>query len=147
MDSPSKPNGRVFAHPALPEELYVAQHGRCFYCDKIMAPRPHCHSKDTRAKLDVKNTKRISEGRDPDRVGGWTQDHFRPKVLCFTLNNNCVLACNRCNGKKGTRPPTTEEYGRAILIYARAGCMFAPRQRRSGTQWNKMQPFNNYLKY
>lgn len=69
--------------------LYLAQEGRCFYCDRPMNPEPATGSRAT--------------GR------GWTKDHFYPKSAGNGLVRNVVMACLRCNGIKGSINPTAEQ--------------------------------------
>ena len=51
--------------------LYKLQERKCFYCDKKF------------------------------KLNQLTIDHFYPKTYGNTLLNNKVLACKKCNGKKG----------------------------------------------
>ena len=67
--------------------LYIAQEGRCFYCNSELSPR--------------------SWGKR--NKSGWTRDHFRPKRYGAALLGNVVLCCFGCNLEKSDRMPTQEE--------------------------------------
>lgn len=79
--------------------LYLAQAGRCFYCNRTLPPR----ARDPHVKVNR---------------GGWTVDHFYPKADGGGLVRNVVFACNDCNNKKGRRQPTVDEAARfrALLV-------------------------------
>lgn len=78
--------------------LYLAQQGRCFYCDKIMAP--------------------MKSNKD---VQGWNRDHFVPlkitKKWSIELKFNFVLAHPKCNRKKADRFPTQLEVLKFKKLY------------------------------
>ena len=70
------------------EDLFLMQHGNCFYCETPMDSRAY--------KVNKK---------------GYTIDHFIPKKLKLGayLKYNHVLAHSRCNSKKGHELPTDEQ--------------------------------------
>lgn len=82
----------------MSHELYLAQRGRCFYCEKIMAP------------LKTNNNSQ-----------GWTRDHFVPLKLTrkwrVELKFNFVLAHPKCNKNKGSRFPTQQEVLKFKKLY------------------------------
>ena len=114
-------------HPMC-ETLYLAQRGRCFYCDAAMSPRPSDHTRDGKEVLRKLNQRRKKAGKLTKRVGGWTVDHVFPRAIAYATTNNVVLSCGQCNCNKGSSMPTADEIGRAILMYASAGYAFAPRR-------------------
>jgi len=85
--------------------IYSAQNCKCFYCGKFMQYMSF--------RPDM-----------PSRSNGFTIDHLFPRSLGFGLYGNAVLACRRCNEKKGDRPPTPVEIVRAWEIYNRIGLEF-----------------------
>lgn len=50
-----------------------------------------------------------------------TRDHLFPRALGRDLALNKVMACRKCNCKKGCRLPTQEELDRARALYAGLG--------------------------
>ena len=70
--------------------LYMVQKGLCFYCGRPIQPR----HKSRREKI------------------GWTKDHFYPRSAGNVIIGNCVMACQACNLKKGSREPTDDEIRR-----------------------------------
>lgn len=79
--------------------LYIAQQGKCFYCNQIMAP------------ISVRT----------ERKAGWTADHFIPKAYLrprkLVLKFNKVLAHAICNERKGDRFPTQLEILKFKKLY------------------------------
>lgn len=73
-------------------EIFIAQHGRCFYCTKPMAI-----------------------GRN--NLASYTEDHFYPKSKGNTKNGNVVLAHALCNLQKSDRDPTPEEVVKFLELY------------------------------
>jgi 5-methylcytosine-specific restriction endonuclease McrA len=69
------------------EALLKAQGHLCFYCNHHMP------------------------------LDGITKDHMFPKCHGFHLRGNMVLAHKRCNGKKGSRYPTTAELLKWVALY------------------------------
>lgn len=67
-------------------ELFLAQKGKCFFCDKELDSI--CHPKSKR---------------------GYTVDHLYPKSKGGSLLRNKVFSCIDCNKNKGNRTPTKEE--------------------------------------
>lgn len=74
--------------------LYLAQEGRCFYCDTDIVPRQQ------------------GAGQRKPKARDWTRDHLLPKRDGFDANDNTVLACSSCNSRKGHRAPTAAEIER-----------------------------------
>ena len=60
----------------------------------------------------------------PERFDGYTIDHLFPRSLGFTLSGNAVLACRKCNERKGDRPPTPEEIVKAWSLYNQVNIQF-----------------------
>lgn len=78
--------------------LYSYQKCKCFYCGRFMrymSFHPH----------------------DEQRREGYTIDHLFPRSLGFSTAGNSVLACRKCNEKKGDRQPTNVEIVRAWELY------------------------------
>ena len=72
----------------LNKELYKLQNVCCFYCEEKMDKNPY----------SIYNR------------FGWTKDHFFSKKSGRTLGKtNKVLAHQKCNARKGQRPPTGKE--------------------------------------
>lgn len=91
-------------HPISYRLLFLAQNGRCFYCDGEMQPKSfvepnHIHLRACRR--------------------GWTIDHLYPKCETHSGVNNIVFAHHGCNTKKGRRQPTPEEVARyeTLVVY------------------------------
>ncbi len=72
-------------------ELLSAQDGACFYCSKRLT------------------------------VNSATRDHLWPKTYGYKLGGNVVLACEKCNRKKGKRLPSIAECQRARRLYQKMG--------------------------
>lgn len=85
--------------------LYSNQKCKCFYCGKYMKFYSYIPTK-------------------PERFDGYTIDHLFPRSLGFTLSGNAVLACRKCNERKGDRPPTPEEIVKAWSLYNQANIQF-----------------------
>lgn len=81
--------------------LYSHQGCRCFYCNKYIAYAAH-------TKKD----------------NGHSIDHLFPRSRGFGRGGNSVLACRKCNEKKGDRWPTVKEICKAWELYARMGRPF-----------------------
>lgn len=64
-------------------ELFLAQQGKCFYCNKPMDSQSY-----------------------PSNKNGFTKDHFMPKSKGNSLNRNKVLAHFKCNQEKKNKSPT-----------------------------------------
>ena len=58
------------------------------------------------------------------RRKGYTIDHLFPRSKGYGKGGNSVLACRRCNEKKGDRYPTLAEIVQAWELYARMGREF-----------------------
>jgi 5-methylcytosine-specific restriction endonuclease McrA len=71
--------------------LLGAQGGVCFYCSKRLSPEKA------------------------------TRDHLWPKAYGSKLDGNKVIACAKCNTKKGARLPTASECHKARRIYRHLG--------------------------
>jgi hypothetical protein len=82
--------------------LFNAQEGRCFHCGKPMLR---------------------GDAQKLDRGLWWSREHIYPKGSRPPggLSYNWVLAHPRCNGARGSRPPTDEEIARAIELHAAIG--------------------------
>lgn len=88
-------------------ELYLAQEGRCFYCDCLIDP-----------VQDPRPRKPLTDNKLP----GWTKDHVIPKLENGENGNvNIVLACWDCNQEKGARLPTMEELRRFHWLRRKMG--------------------------
>ena len=85
--------------------LYSFQNCKCFYCNKFMRFMSYNHNK-------------------PSTIEGYTIDHLFPRSLGFGLAGNAVLACRKCNEKKGDRPPTPMEIVRAWELYQKINVKF-----------------------
>lgn len=79
--------------------LLCVQDGRCFYCS-------------------VEFDGPVGKGRW--RPKAWTREHVYPKRGGYTLENNCVLSCAKCNRNKGAREPGKNEVSRAYVIMQKA---------------------------
>ena len=77
-------------------ELFNAQNGCCFYCERKLRFQSH--------KKDV-----------PD---GFTKDHFLPFSEGYTLTNNVVLACALCNRSKSDKAPCADHIHKFLNLYA-----------------------------
>ena len=75
--------------------LYAHQNCRCFYCNRYMEYQFY--------------TDKVKRG--------FTQDHLFPKSKGYNKFGNTVLACRRCNEKKGDRIPTVTEIAKAWELY------------------------------
>jgi 5-methylcytosine-specific restriction endonuclease McrA len=84
-------NRLVFGVTASKAEMLRVQRGRCFYCD---------------GEITTKSA---------------TRDHLFPRASGRQLNLNKVLACRKCNCRKGCRQPTDDEVNRARDLYALMG--------------------------
>ena len=93
-----------FRHSTIPV-IYSTQNCKCFYCNKFLQFKKY-------------------HPRIEDKQDGYTIDHLFPRSLGFTLYGNAVIACRRCNEKKGDRPPTPEEIARAWNIYQKSDLTF-----------------------
>lgn len=100
--------------------LFAAQQGRCFFCD--------CEMQNRKAKDDkTENRRRQQEAANGVvYIRPWTVEHLFPKKYGYIVRNNVVLACKPCNSAKGDRFPTESEMGRAMLLYAVIGSVWAP---------------------
>lgn len=77
------------------EDLYAVQDGKCFYCCKHIS---------------------LGKFHHKTRRNGYTDDHFFPRcALERHMFSNIVLACERCNNKKGDRMPSNK----ALLKFER----------------------------
>lgn len=79
---------------ALVAILCALQGGNCFYCGCRFTGEP-------RSKLKYRQDTQ------------WSRDHVIPLSKGGKL---FVLACLKCNGKKGCRMPTAEEMRRAVVL-------------------------------
>lgn len=50
-----------------------------------------------------------------------TRDHLIPRKLGRSLALNKVMACEKCNTKKGSRLPTSDEVSKARALYRQFG--------------------------
>ncbi len=77
-------------------DLFIAQKGRCFYCEMPMAQE------------------RYGSGKKK----GYTVDHFIPKILKMGkhLKYNHVLAHRSCNGRKGHELPTDNQISKFHML-------------------------------
>lgn len=75
--------------------VYLAQDGKCFYCDCRMF---------------------LKQGHPQSR----TRDHFFPKAKHKGRGANTVFACFSCNTRKADREPTLTEYARYYRLRERA---------------------------
>jgi 5-methylcytosine-specific restriction endonuclease McrA len=72
---------------ALQQQAFIRENGRCFYCEKEV------FSRQGRSRYAV------------DRHDDATIDHIVPQSEGGQNDlGNIVLACRRCNGKRGTSP-------------------------------------------
>lgn len=84
-------------------ELWQAQDGKCFYCEREMRPMRGAqqHGRSIRS--------------------GWSEDHFVPKHAGGSgKETNIVLSHLSCNNRKGGRLPTAEEAEKFRRIFGRA---------------------------
>lgn len=86
-----KANRLLFAARIPEAQLFRAQGRKCFYCGCQL----------TRASA--------------------TRDHLIPRALGRDLALNKVMACRKCNCRKGHRLPTQDELSRARALYASLG--------------------------
>lgn len=86
---------KVKGNVAPASVLYSYQKCRCFYCNRFM---PYMTFNMTRG-------------------AGYTIDHLFPRSKGHTKLGNSVLACRRCNEKKGDRFPTVLEIVKAWELY------------------------------
>lgn len=77
------------------QAMLLAQDFECFYCRKRMS------------------------------VASSTRDHLWPKSYGYKLDGNVVLACQKCNCKKGKRLPSVAECQRARRLYRKMGLTLA----------------------
>lgn len=91
------------ANPSGPQ-LYLAQRGRCAYCNSVMCPRPWVEEIDNRRLRTNKAT-------------GWTKDHVFPRSIGARPWNNVLLSCVHCNQLKRDEMPTKEQVLKAVSIY------------------------------
>jgi CRISPR/Cas system Type II protein with McrA/HNH and RuvC-like nuclease domain len=59
--------------------------------------------------------------------GYLTSDHLFPKSKGFSLKNNTVISCNRCNSGKNDRLPYSCEIFAAEVIYEKLNETLQPR--------------------
>lgn len=85
--------------------LCAAQGGKCFYCEVMFTGPVAPKAADLRATQ-------------------WTRDHLLPKCNGHGRIRNIILACVRCNSKKGKRSATLQEMERAAEVWKRAGIVF-----------------------
>lgn len=78
--------------PASPRMLYEVQRGKCFHCGKFMSPWSY----------DVGNPM------------GWTREHVIPKAK---NGKDIVLACLKCNGKKGSKTPSEKMVHKKVTLH------------------------------
>lgn len=100
--------------------LFASQSGKCFFCD--------CELENRKAKADDVEKRKRMEAKKRGEVyrHPWTIEHLFPKKFGFIVRNNAVLACKPCNSAKSDRFPTEAEMGRAMLLYAVIGSVWAP---------------------
>lgn len=77
----------------ITDRLWLAQRGRCFYCDVILNPK---------------------RTPGPDFA---TLDHVQPRILGGVDQRNRVWCCWTCNQIKANRPPSEHELSRCHRLY------------------------------
>ena len=110
----------VHIRPLTPQNLYFAQRGKCFFCCRMMAPRSVFHP-TLEAERELA---RLAKSKL--YYPGWTVDHLYPKVYGYILNSNQVLSCEPCNRAKASKLPDEAMIGKAIVLYASVGAVWAP---------------------
>lgn len=83
------------------DRLYALQKQSCFYCLKRLDNIGH---DSTTAK------------------NGYTRDHFFPRSWGNGLRGNTVLSCAKCNRKKGSTLPSTDEIMKFLHLYEHFNC-------------------------
>lgn len=78
------------------DKLYLLQEGRCFYCLGRMARASY---------------------RQLVRPNGFTEDHVIPRHTGVTGCGNKVLACRKCNERKGGKLPSNKALRKYALLY------------------------------